>query len=502
MVAQPRLLGSFFISLLILSFLSLAWVAPARADIAPPAFPPGSNLQPGVENTSVRMVSEVVTISVMKESAQYQFNPNMNREVGQARVNALFMMRNLGGAEERLDVRFPLTSLRGDGWLGFPEIFDLSVKVDGSRIATHRIEKTGPSNEVPETYSGPWAGFTVNFPVGQDVRVELDYTVYGATESPTTRFGYILETGAGWYDTIGSADIILRLPYTVNSMNVMVDQTTSGGAISKNEMRWHYENLEPSAENNMNFAIILPEVWNQVLIETENVTNNPKDGEAWGRLGKAYKETIFEHGRPRCWEGAMPEAYQKSYDAYAKAVELLPKDGLWHYGYADLIWIKLAFCSPYGGVILSEEEKQLFGKEFRAALALAPDYQGVKDLQQWLQGADTLDFYNQYVLQLPTATSAIPTSEPATATTIASAPPSPIPQPTETQTPTPESTQIPAPTATDEPVSLEDTVVPPSTTPTRTADPSARPSICGSAAIIPIAMAVLVWGGRKKRKMG
>jgi hypothetical protein len=483
--------------------ISLGWTFPARADIAPPGFPPGSNVQPGVENTSVRMASEVVTISVMKESGSYQFsNQPQASKVGQARVNAIFIMRNLGQAGESFEVRFPLTSLRGDGWSGFPEIFDLSVKVNGSRVATHRIEKTASSNETPEKYAGPWAAFTVNFPVGQDVRVELNYTDYGATESPTTRFGYILETGAGWYDTIGSADIILRLPYPINTMNMLVDQTTSGGTIAGNEMRWHYENLEPSSENNLNFAVILPEVWNQVLIETENVTNSPKNGEAWGRLGKVYKETIFEHGRPRCWEGAMPEAYQKSFDAYAKAVELLPKDGLWHYGYADLIWIKIAFCSPYGGVALSEEEKQIFGREFRAALALAPDNQGVKDLRQWLQGADTLDFYNQYVLQLPTGTPLIPTIEPATATTTVSIPASPLPQPTGTQTPSPETTPIPVTTATVEPVSLEDTAVAPTAAPTKAADPSTKPSICGSAAIIPVALVVIALGGRRKRKSG
>jgi hypothetical protein len=158
-------------------------------------------------------------------------------------------------------------------------------------------------------------------------------------------FGYILETGAGWKDTIGSADIIVHLPYDASSENIGkfsgfgTDQAASTPEFSGQEVRWHIDDFEPDASFNFRLTTVKPEIWLRVLNETKNVTNNPGDSEAWGRLGKAYKDSITDPKGYYRDDLATEEIYQKSVQAYEKAVTLKPDDALWHYGFAELLWI-------------------------------------------------------------------------------------------------------------------------------------------------------------------
>jgi hypothetical protein len=52
------------ISLALLILILFAFPSMALADVAPPANPPGSNLQPGSETTQVRMMAETVLVDV------------------------------------------------------------------------------------------------------------------------------------------------------------------------------------------------------------------------------------------------------------------------------------------------------------------------------------------------------------------------------------------------------------------------------------------------------
>src|SRR5690606_26879186 len=88
----------------------------------------------------------------------------------------------------------------------------------------------------------PWAVFDVTFPPNQDVMIEVTYDVEGFGYYPYEVFKYVLETGAGWNGTIGSADVILRLPYEASDKNVWVEgvegygPATQGGVFSGNEV--------------------------------------------------------------------------------------------------------------------------------------------------------------------------------------------------------------------------------------------------------------------------
>lgn len=312
----------------------------ARADIAPPKTPPGTTLLPGVEGTYVRMVSETVTLAISADPR--------DATAASARTDAVFTMRNLGSAEERMRARFPLSFFDGssDGWFEFPEIPSITVKVDGRSVPTTR--ELQPPMEDADAYRErdeiPWAVFDVAFPPAQDVLVEVSYTVRGYGYYPQTSFEYVLETGAGWNDTIGSADVIVRLPYVASPQNVFVDESaladlsTPGGVLNGDEIRWHFEDLEPTRNDNILVELVAPGLWQSILKEQDAVTRNPRDGEAWGRLAKGYKEAAR---LPKGWlrdDPAGLELVALSRDAYQRCLSILPKDPLWHYGYAELLW--------------------------------------------------------------------------------------------------------------------------------------------------------------------
>lgn len=317
--------------LLVFVVVTLAIPQGVQADVAPPQQPPGSNLEPGSETTQVRMVAETVTIELLADSGY--------NDLGQAKVTADFTMRNLGSAEETMAARFPVGASDERG--GIPQIADFAVQVNGSQRPTRATTGEDP-NGLED--SVPWAEFDVTFPPGEDVNIVVTYTIAGTGYYPFSYFTYILSTGAGWKDTIGSADIIVRFPYEVNAHNVIVEpsyigwkETSPGAILDGKEVRWHFDDLEPAQENNITVSIVAPDAWEKVLTERAIVEKNPDDGEAWGRLGKDYKKIVYTGRTLRIDQGGV-EVYELAKDAYEKCLALLPDDALWHAGYAELLW--------------------------------------------------------------------------------------------------------------------------------------------------------------------
>lgn len=366
------------LSIIFLILILFAFPSTALADVAPPANPPGSNLQPGSETTQVRMMAETVLVDIQSDTTP--------GSLGRARVTADFTMRNLGAVSESMAVRFPISANDGRGQ--YPEITDLAIQVNGKQVPFQRanypdIRYYNQDRDVP------WAEFDVTFPVGQDVAIQVAYTLNGSGYSPFTAFYYILETGAGWKDTIGSADIILRLPYPASPQNVIMDLeigwagTPSGGVIQGNEVRWHFDNFEPgpngsdAAVQNMEFALVAPVAWQTVLKERTNVAKHPNDSEAWGRLAMAYKQ-IFLMGKGYRTDAGGEELYQLSITAYEKCLALKPDDAQWHAGFADLLASRSDWDSWDGPT--SDAYRAL--DEIHIALELAPNDAKVLEIAQ------------------------------------------------------------------------------------------------------------------------
>lgn len=352
------------LAIIFLTIVLLALPSAARADVAPPINPPGSNPQPGTESTQVRMVAETVLIDVQKDLDLLS--------LGSAMITADFSMRNLGNDSESMAVRFPIAAQNGQ--FEYPEIADLKIYVAGKKIEYRR---TSFPDEADPSQMVPWAEFDITFPPGQDVPIQVKYQLKGSGYAPYTAFYYILESGAGWKDTIGSADIILRLPYEASPQNVVMGlqigwaETTPGGVFQGNEVRWHFDDFEPGpyeAVQNMEFALVAPSVWNNLLLSRANVTKSPNDSEAWGQLGKAYKSIFLMHRFYR-EDDAGGDLYNLAVDAYEKCLTLNPNDAQWHAGFADLI-ANRAFWDSFFKDPTADVYRAL--NEIHTALELAP----------------------------------------------------------------------------------------------------------------------------------
>jgi tetratricopeptide (TPR) repeat protein len=424
------------ISLVILIILALLSVRSARADIAPPDQPPGANPVPGAERTQVRMQSESVLIEIL--------NNTPSASLGQARVTAQFSMMNLGEKDEKLAVRFPLTFLSGgdNGFGSFPEIKEFSAGVNGYAVQFRRV--VIPGQQDSET-GVPWAEFDVNFLAGKEVPVEVSYLTEGVGEYPFISFKYILETGAGWRDTIGEADLTVRLPYEANDQNVIFDeqigwsQTTPGSVLVGREVQWKFYNLEPDASDNLEVSLVMPSVWKQILVERENTTLNSRDGEAWGRLGKLYKDIISYRRGLRQDPGGL-DLYKSSVAAYERCLELLPRDALWHAGFADLL-----FRNYYWGQFFREypDHSDVLRAldEFRIALALDPNNPKILELVDELTYSIPEAVHkdgDQYIFLWLTAT---PTSRPTVSVTPTASPEMPSATTPPRRSPTPQLAQ-------------------------------------------------------------
>ena len=464
-----------FVLAVLLAFALALPQAAVYADMAPPMTPPGSTLLPGDETTLVRMVSEVVTLTVLKDPS--------DREGTIAKTDALFTMRNLGSSEERMRARFPLSFPNGgnDGYFNYPEIPSISVKIDGRSVPTRR-EMQPPYN--PETYGTvreevPWAVFDVTFPPETDVLVDVAYTYKGWGYYPQVAFDYVLETGAGWNGTIGSADVIVRLPYEASELNVLPFETsgsassTAPGLLSGNEVRWHFAELEPTYQDNIQVTLIAPALWEGALKERDTVTRNPKDGEAWGRLGKAYKEAARgAKGWLREDAGAR-ELVDLGMAAYERCLELLPRDALWHYGYADLLHSTYYRDVRFSGEPDTQGLLPRTLAQLQAALALDPDNAQAIELLTWIE------------LDVPEAVAIDGTNYTFLALTATPLPPTPYEQ---YASATPET----APAAATPQSAAETTPV------TSSPQPYARNPICGG--LTTLVLPVLVLVGRRRRR--
>jgi hypothetical protein len=269
-------------------------------------------------------------------------------------------------------------------------IKDLRVRVNNKTVSTRNIKGEDPNNG-PDPV--PWAEFDAAFPPGQDVPIEVAYTLEASGEYPFIWFRYILSTGAAWKDAIGTADLIVRLPYPASDQNVLffsddahansTPGSTPGGVISGNEVRWHYDELEPTTDNNFEVDLVMPSAWKSSLTELNNINQNPKDGEAWGRLGKLYKAMAFSsrgkgfRTEPQLDPGGQ-ELYQLSVQAYEKATSLEPKDPLWHAGFAELLGYHSYFLNMQGLDVRGEELRSL--SEMQRSLALAPSDPKVQEI--------------------------------------------------------------------------------------------------------------------------
>jgi hypothetical protein len=487
------------ITMLFLIILLGSDIRPASADVAPPPPPEGSNILPNQPQTQVRMQAETVLLDVAATSG---------KQKPLVKVTASFTMRNLGNQEEQMQVRFPLNLLfpqyqsdieecpYPEG--GFPEINSFSAKVAGksARVVTQYQRMPDPRGSRPDKDVACWATFPVTFPSQQEINIEVTYTAEGyfAWKVPSlVEFPYVMITGAGWAGTIGSADITIRAPFELNAQTLM-EYYPDNATINKREISWHLSDFEP--KTNISATMVDPALWDRITKERQNVEQNPKDGEAWGRLGKAYKETILL-SRGFRWDPGAPALFQLSREAYQKSVSLLPKDADWHYGYGELLWWN-AIYPAFGTKDQIRDDLVQALDQFRLALKINPNHPKTREALDSLNayGGDTslVDLSGPKPVFVALTTTPTAQAEQPQIPTGAAQVPTAVEIPSPTLLPT---ATLAAPTPTLTPAEITQATEPPAQKITAvaaaTATPAAKPAargICG-AGLLPVAG--LVW---------
>jgi hypothetical protein len=424
----------------------------AKANAAPPPDPTVGGIGPyQPQKTNVQMMFEKVLIEVPP-------SPSTPEEPKHIKVEASFRMRNQGQVEEEMQVIFPLTRLNtysSEEALYHIDPASFVVKVNGQDVPFTTIttppEVTISESDLHHGFSPDveWAAFEVTFPVQQDVLLEVNYEMlnpYGEYGEGFTGIAYILETGAGWYGNILSAEITLRLPYEVSEETIKY--ANPDYVIAGNEMHWKLRDFEPARVDNLEVRVIHADVWQDVLELRSSVEHDPDNAHSWAKLADRYRQLSIFLGR----EGLL--YYQINHhfaelclEGRQKVVDLRPEWGDAHYRLAEILW----FSNPK-----VEESFSLHGKVKSYIESDDPSIEGVlheldlawsyglsEDVDRW-EVEHFLRFVNGAVPDLEL------TAPPTATTTIL--PPTDIPAPTESIKALPTVSRMPAITASRIPV--------------------------------------------------
>ncbi len=357
--------------LVIILLIGVPFNRPINPDMAPPLQPPGSSIGPEGQ-TQVEMASETVTITVTSIAVTDNEDLYFSSTVSIADVKASFTMRNTGSIDEQMMARFPLMNLDGwgDGYGNFPKVKGFKVWVNGEQTEYEEIEE--PNESGYEETPIAWASFSVNFPVAQDVLVEVEYSLMPTGYYPQADFYYLLQTGSGWKGMIGSGDVFLVLPYEANEYNVLLDENTESlGLLPEfegNALHWHFENLEPSANDNIGVTVLVPGVWEAVLAGESAVTAEPDNGQAWVDLASAYEQAARGNKGFVRYDDGGKDIFNKAVTAYEKSLKFYPEDRDIHYRLADLLYSYLL-----GTGDVDEELAQKFHENINYVLEKEPE---------------------------------------------------------------------------------------------------------------------------------
>ena len=420
--------------------ISLMPVHIVKADVAPPPDPRLGGAVPYQPlKTNVQMMSETVFIEIFPSPPADAEKPK------QVRVNASFTMQNQGQAEEHMQVIFPLSSLENP--YADPAQYQMDsssfvAKVDGKIIPITEI--TTPAEvsafiDKENAQSGyfhvKWAAFDVTFPVQQDILLEVQYDMFDWYQmSGFQTFGldgiaYILETGAGWYGNILSADIILYFPYPASEE--VVSYANPGYVFSGNEMRWEFRDFEPTQEDNLEVRLFSVDTWQNILKLRTRVKQKPKDADAWAELGNKYMAYAISMKEWHIY-GVKPHFVELAVEARQKMVDLQPESGIAHYELAESLWFNIPTTRNGQGIVASD---------------LRLDDPAVQQVfheleQAWAYGVET----DSYFLHDIRRTFPGLRLEPPLITTVTIAPPTKTAAPTATDTPIPTASPTLIPT--------------------------------------------------------
>ena len=140
-------------------------------------------------------------------------------------------------------------------------------------------------------------------------------------------------------------------------------------------MTWHYDNLEPTSDDNLEISILQPSVWSESVVAQATVASQPDSNEAWGSLARAYKHAVIGYKGFLREDDGGKKLFDLAVQAYQKAIAISPDVAKWHAGYAELLWPAAYTAYPIDNNYLTQALQ-----EIQRALQLDPVNQQARAL--------------------------------------------------------------------------------------------------------------------------
>jgi hypothetical protein len=478
----PLALGLAAAGLLLIS------VRAARADMAPFPAQEGNTFGPAAA-TNIQMISETVLIQLtdLTDTVLETGYPHLG-----AKVTADFTMRNPDNKPQLLGVGFPLQVPKQAIDAGsYVKIKNLAAFVGGSAIET----------QLATVGSETWSAWQMTFAPG-DTFVRVTYDLPATTDACNAELGYVIHTGAAWAGPIGQADLIVRYPYAaeatfVSPKGIYLGDSTAGYHVEGSDLHWHYENLEPTAANDLAVTFVAPECWLKVAAARAALNQHGTADNYW-HLATAYADIVFPH------HGFNSPLIAQVADAqYQKALALDPQNPQINAEYAEFLIEQVGV-----GQLLPTSHQPDRIQQCTMALMLAPSDEILLPLCGYFLSSQIGDPNISVEIKSTAATVltavaqlTFPPNAIDTPTPSAAASPSPRPtasataRATQTALPQPSLTSSPQPAATPTPVAVAQitTVASQTLVPTPPNEPGAMsPSAMG---LIGVVVVLLLAGG-------
>ena len=320
-----------------------------HAGTAPPTRSPGAAISPNPSSAetldlvgsvslaaqTVEFVVEAPPTAADSEIETEQVTALVPEQV-HARVNGTYVLRNSSRSDLTLSLGFPLNDLSGikDANGNLPVVEGFGIAVAGAPVDYAQTSRTNPYGEGEPAIQ--WATFPVLIPARNEVTVGSSFTTTAAGQWPIAQFNYSMETATAWQGRIGQSEIVLRLPYAASNENVFLSESTAGGVIEGDTVRWSRRNLVASAQNNFQMSILAPKVWQQILNARAAAAQTPDNPDVWVTLGRAYRAAIaLDNGTPL---GGTRQFVEQAEQAYERAIQLNPNIAEVHQEYAQLVY--------------------------------------------------------------------------------------------------------------------------------------------------------------------
>jgi len=460
--------------------------------------------------TDIRLISETVIMAVGDVNFTWTNDPGDVLTGTGAIVTADFVLNNPKNSPQTLKVGFPLQipAQANQPGSAFASIHDLRAFV-GDNEAETTVETVGQET---------WSAWQMSFAPGE-THVRVTYDLPATTDACNAELGYVLHTGAAWAGPIGQADLIVRYPYAaeatfVSPHGIYLGNSTPGYRVAGTDLRWHYDNLEPTPANDLAVTFVTPECWLKVA-GARAALNQQASAENYWHLASAYADIVFPH------HGFYSPLIAQVADAqFKKALALDPKNPEINAAYAEYLDVQVGDQ----GELLGPSHQPSKIQQCLVALPLAPHddqllYACVPILNAAIGDPNVSANVQATVAAVLTA-APLPTFPPRvsstpvnpTAAPSAVASPSLVPSPTvtlgvtETAAPPPTATTAPPP-ATSTPIAVAQVTAAVAPTPVPVAPPSSglpwTAVLTGVAVLLLAAAGVFYWrqrpGGQVKR---